>query len=278
MKYLKLKCPICPHGCLLDRQETGFCRARRHVDDRIISINYGKITSMALDPIEKKPLARFLPGSRVLSVGSFGCNLRCGFCQNSSISMCGEAEVGMVYVAPDALAERAADLVPQGNIGVAFTYNEPFIGFEYLKDSMREVKKRGLRNVLVTNGYICEEPLLTLLPDIDVMNIDLKGFSETFYKKLKGDLETVKNTIRQAQTACHVEVTTLIIPDENDKEEETAAIARWLASMNPEIPYHISRFFPQYQYQDKPATDVRKIYRLAEIARRHLKYVYTGNC
>ncbi len=275
---MKLKCPICPHGCLLDRQETGFCRARRNIDDRIISVNYGKITSMALDPIEKKPLARFFPGSRILSVGSFGCNLRCGFCQNNSISMSGEEDAGTVYIAPEALAARAAELVLQGNIGVAFTYNEPFIGFEYLRDSLMSVRKSGLRNVLVTNGYVCEEPLLTLLPYIDAMNIDLKGFTGRFYKHLQGDLETVKNTIRQSQAVCHVEVTTLIIPDENDAEEEIAAISRWLGAINPDLPYHISRFFPQYQYQDRHATDVRKIYRLAEIARRHLRYVYTGNC
>ncbi|MDR2888732.1 MAG: AmmeMemoRadiSam system radical SAM enzyme [Lachnospiraceae bacterium] len=276
---MKKQCLICPHRCQLAENETGFCRARRMVGGEVTAINYGKITALALDPIEKKPLHHFHPGSNILSVGSFGCNLRCGFCQNHRISMSGEGKsLETVTILPAELADRAAKAVDAGNIGVAFTYNEPFIGYEYLLDGTAAVRAKGLKNVLVTNGYVCEQPLKKLLPAIDAMNIDLKGFRPEFYRQLGGDLETVKQTIRLAQEAVHVEVTTLIIPGENDSEAEMTALARWLASLDPEIVLHISRFFPQYQYGQRTATPVGLIHRLTAVAGAHLKYVYPGNC
>ena len=275
---MKALCKLCFHHCALDDGQTGLCRARACQDGKIISLNYGKLTSLALDPIEKKPLRRFHPGSLILSVGSFGCNLRCPFCQNHEISMAGDSGIQTVEVSPEQLAAQAAELVPHGNIGVAYTYNEPLIGYEYVRDCAALVHEQGMVNVLVTNGTVEEEPWRALLPLIDAANIDLKGFTPAWYRRLGGDLETVKRSIALAAERCHVEVTTLLIPGENDSEEEIRELARWLASISPEIPLHLSRFFPQYQMVDRLPTPVEQVYRLAEAARGYLSYVYTGNC
>lgn len=269
-------CDLCPHHCRLSEGQTGACKARRCIDGTITCINYGKLTSIALDPIEKKPLNRFHPGSMILSVGSFGCNLHCPFCQNSEISQTDRAPVW--HVRPQALVRKATQLVAEGNIGIAYTYNEPLISYEYVLDCAKLAKEKGLVNVLVTNGMICPEPLAKLLPYIDAMNVDLKGFTTRFYQMVKGDLETVKNTIVQSVAAhCHVEVTTLIVPRENDTTEEITAIAQWLASLNPDIPLHISRFFPSYKMTDRASTPVRTILAHVETAKQYLHYVYGGN-
>ena len=275
---MKTRCELCFHHCELDENQTGLCRARGCQDGRIIPLNYGKLTSLALDPIEKKPLRRFRPGSLVLSVGSFGCNLRCPFCQNHEISMAGDGQLQTVELSPEQLAAKAAELVPQGNIGVAYTYNEPLIGYEYVRDCAALVHERGLVNVLVTNGTIEEALWRELLPLIDAANIDLKGFTAAWYRKLGGDLDTVKRSIAIAAERCHVEVTTLLIPGENDSVEEVRELVRWLAGIDPDIPLHLSRFFPRYRMTDLPPTPVEKVYRLADEARAYLTYVYTGNC
>ena len=270
-------CALCPHHCDIPEGRVGLCRARCNTGGTIVCGNYGRLTSLALDPIEKKPLARFYPGSLILSVGSYGCNLRCPFCQNSEISMA-DGSAQTVYVPPQQLVEKALELVPQGNIGLAFTYNEPLIGCEYVRDCASLSHTHGLKTVLVTNGMICEEPLLKLLPDIDAMNIDLKGFTQEFYGKLGGDLETVQRTIALAARHCHVEVTTLVIPGENDGEDEMDALSAWLSSIDPEIPLHISRFFPRYKMAGKSPTPVETVRRLCGVAQKHLRHVYTGNC
>ena len=275
---MKALCELCFHHCALDEGQTGLCRARACQDGKIVSLNYGKLTSLALDPIEKKPLRRFHPGSLILSVGSFGCNMRCPFCQNHEISMAGDSGIPTVEVSPEQLAAQAAELVPHGSIGVAYTYNEPLTGYEYVRDCAALVHEQGMVNVLVTNGTVEEEPWRALLPLIDAANIDLKGFTPAWYWRLGGDLETVKRSIALAAERCHVEVTTLLIPGENDSEEEIRELARWLASISPEIPLHLSRFFPQYQMVDRLPTPVEQVSRLAETARRYLSYVYTGNC
>ena len=275
---MKTLCELCFHHCGLDEGQTGLCRARGCQDGKIVCLNYGKLTSLALDPIEKKPLRRFYPGSLILSVGSFGCNLRCPFCQNHEISMAGEGEIQTVEVPPKQLAAKAAELVPQGNIGLAYTYNEPLIGYEYVRDCAALIHERGLVNVLVTNGTVEEAPWRALLPLIDAVNIDLKGFTAAWYRKLGGDLDTVKRSIVLAAEQCHVEVTTLLIPGENDSAEEVRELARWLASVDPKIPLHLSRFFPWYQMTGHPPASVERIYRLADEARAYLSCVYTGNC
>ena len=273
----KVICHICPHACVLEQGQTGLCRARSNLSGQVRSINYGLITSMALDPIEKKPLKRFYPGSKILSVGSFGCNLACPFCQNYSISMAGSAQANSTYISPEVLVRSAASARERGNIGIAFTYNEPLVGFEYVYDSCVKAKRQNLESVLVTNGYINPAPLEKLLGYVSAMNIDLKGYSEAFYQGIGGDLNTVRQTILSSAERCHVEITTLIIPGQNDSEEEMTALSDWLASVSPEIPLHISRFFPNYKMCDRQATPKSTIISLAVIARRRLHYVYTGN-
>ncbi|TQI66702.1 AmmeMemoRadiSam system radical SAM enzyme [Clostridium sp. KNHs216] len=275
---MKIICEICPHHCALEEGQTGFCRARRNNGGKVICDNYGKVTGLALDPIEKKPLRRFCPGGKILSVGSYGCNLRCPFCQNSSISMTDGEHTESAAVPPEALAEKAAELVPRGNIGVAYTYNEPLVGYEFVRDCAALVRERGLKNVAVTNGCICEGPLKELLPLIDAVNIDLKGFTERFYRMVGGDLKTVMRAIELSAQSCHTEVTTLVIPGENDSDGEMDALSGWLASVDAEIPLHVTRFFPCFQMTDRGPTPVETVYRLAEIARGHLRYVYVGNC
>ena len=275
---MKAECEICPHHCVLEDGQTGICRARKNSGGEIICENYGKVTSIALDPIEKKPLRRFYPGSKILSVGSYGCNMRCPFCQNSDIAMANGDKIETKFVPPEILIEKALELTAQGNIGIAYTYNEPLVGYEYVLDSAKLAQKSNLKNVVVTNGTICEKPLTELLPFIDAMNIDLKSFTERFYKMIGGDLETVKQTIRLAAKECHVEITTLIVPGENDSEAEIAELSEWLASVNPEIPLHITRFFPRWKMTDRDATPLETIYSLAKTAKKHLQYVYEGNC
>lgn len=274
---MKVVCNICPHHCYIGEGKLGFCKARKNIGGEIICENYGKLTSIAVDPIEKKPLNRFYAGSSILSVGSYGCNLRCPHCQNNRISMTSGGKVETQEVMPEKLIDLAEILKARGNIGIAYTYNEPLIGYEYVKDCAKLAKQKGLKNVVVTNGYICEGPLLELLPFIDAMNIDLKAFTDEFYQTMQGDLKTVKTTIAHAAKQCHVEVTTLIIPDENDSEEEMKQLSAWLASIDSNIPLHISRFFPSWHTVDKCPTPVETIYRLAEIARGNLRYVYEGN-
>ena len=272
-------CEICPHHCRLESGQTGRCRARANRDDVVVSESYGVVTALAMDPIEKKPLVHFHPGSSILSVGSFGCNMNCPFCQNSHISMIGLPAVRpYTKIEPERLVEIALAEQKHGNIGLAFTYNEPLVGFEFTMDCAKLSANAGLKNILVTNGYICGEVLLKLLPYIHGMNIDLKGFREEYYKRLGGDLETVKSTIRLASGMCHVEITTLIVPGENDDEGEIAELAAWLAGISPDIPYHVSRFFPKWKMQDREATPVEKVYALADRARQYLRYVYEGNC
>ena len=273
------QCSICPRKCQLKEGQVGFCRARACVNGNVVPINYGKVTSLALDPIEKKPLFHFYAGSKILSVGSFGCNLRCPFCQNYEISMAGIDDIAHQDVTPWELTDLAIKLAhePAGNLGVAFTYNEPFISYEFVRDCCVLLHQAGLKTVLVSNGHINREPLVELLPLIDAMNIDLKGFSQAYYDYVGGNFECVKQTIATAFNKCHVEVTTLIVPTKNDSTEEMEAEAKWLASVSAEIPLHISRYFPRYK-SDIPATPVETVYRLRDTAQKYLKFVHTGNC
>ncbi len=271
-------CELCFHHCDLSGGQTGFCRARVCRNGAVVPLNYGKVTSLALDPIEKKPLRRFHPGSMILSVGCFGCNLRCPFCQNYRISVSGDGELETTELSPESLVNKALELRPYGNIGVAYTYNEPLVGYEYVRDCAALVHEKGVLNVLVTNGTIEEAPWRELLPLIDAANIDLKGFTPEWYRRLGGDLEKVKRSITLAVERCHVEVTTLLVPGENDSEEEIRSLARWLASVDRSIPLHLSRFFLRYRMTDKLPTPVERVCHLADAAREYLSFVYTGNC
>ena len=284
------ECDVCFRRCDIREGGTGFCGARTCEGGIIKAKNYGRITSLALDPVEKKPLARFYPGARILSVGSYGCNLRCPFCQNYQISWSEEAESfadKADFLSPEELAELAASVRGRGNIGVAFTYNEPLIGYEFVRDTAKLVKERGMKNVLVTNGTASLRVLEELAPYIDAMNIDLKGFTERYYRDiLKGNREMVMDFIAGAVKICHVELTTLIVPGENDTEEEIRELSQWIAGLKgtegetvgPEIPLHITRFFPRFHMTDRMATDVALIRSLVAAAKKELKYVYAGNC
>lgn len=274
---MTVTCDLCFHHCTLAQGQTGACRARANREGTIVPLNYGRLTALALDPIEKKPLRRFYPGSRILSVGSFGCNLRCPFCQNAEIAAAGAGSCTWDCT-PDQLVREALRLRDRGNIGVAYTYNEPLVGYEYVRDCARLVRQAGMVNVLVTNGTIEERPWRELLPWLDGVNIDLKGFTPDWYRRLGGDLETVRRSIALAAEHCHLEVTTLIVPGENDSEAEMRALSAWLVSVRPDIPLHVSRFFPRHRMQDRPPTPVATVRRLAEVAREQLQYVYTGNC
>ena len=271
-------CNYCHHHCLLQEGKTGFCRVRTLQEGKNFCGNYGFITSLALDPIEKKPLNRFYPGTWILSMGSYGCNLRCPFCQNFSISQNGRDAFPPVIATPEQLAAKAAELKSRNNIGIAFTYNEPLLSWEFIRDAGRRVHENGQKNVVVTNGNFSVEIAENLAGIVDAYNIDLKGFTPEWYRKLGGDLEMAKAFITEAVKNAHVELTTLIVPGENDTPEEMEAIARWIASLSPDIPLHVSKFFPRWNMVDRNETPVGRVYRLAEVARKYLQFVYTGNC
>ena len=278
-------CDVCFRQCKIEEDQTGFCGARTCRDGQIIAANYGKLTSLALDPIEKKPLKMFQPGSMILSLGSYGCNLRCPFCQNSSISWSQKAfeyKYRADFYEPDEIVKTALELRPRGNIGLAFTYNEPLVGYEFVRDTARLAKKAGLQNVLVTNGTASQKVLSEILPYIDAMNIDLKAFTDHFYRDfIGGDFQMVKDFITSAAQSCHVELTMLIIPGENDSEEEMRQLSAWVAALENQtgkkIPLHITRFFPAFKLTDRGPTPVNTILRLVEVAKENLEFVFPGN-
>jgi pyruvate formate lyase activating enzyme len=270
-------CGTCFYHCRLARGQIGQCNARYNHDGKIQPLNYGQLTALALDPVEKKPLKLFYPGKMILSAGSYGCNLHCPFCQNADIS---QTDSGCVteYVSPEELAGKAEQLKDRGNIGVAYTYNEPLVCWEYVRDTSNLVHERGMKNVIVTNGCVSSSVLEDVLPYADAMNIDLKGFTKEWYRELKGDLETVKDAIVMCAERCHVELTTLIVPGWNDSEDEMRLLAGWVASVDRNIALHITRFFPRYHMTHVNPTPVHTIYELADTARRYLPNVFPGNC
>ena len=278
-------CDVCFRHCTIEEGATGFCGGRTCRDGKIVATNYGRLTALALDPIEKKPLKMFHPGSQILSLGSYGCNLRCPFCQNFSISWSQKAfeyKYKAEYYAPEEIVKAALNLRPRGNIGLAFTYNEPLIGYEFVRDTAKLSKESGMQNVLVTNGTATLKILKEISPYIDAMNIDLKAFTNRFYKDfLEGDFQMVKDFIQTAATSCHVELTTLIIPGENDSEEEMRELTAWVAGLenqlNKKIPLHITRFFPTFKLTDRDPTSVSTILHLVEIAKENMEFVFPGN-
>ena len=274
-------CTVCPNGCVLAEGATGACRARRNVDGKIIAAAYGRATSIAWDPVEKKPLARWKPGGWVLSVGGYGCNLRCPWCQNASISQAGERDVywrtlSPVVLVSNAVFRRAKD--PRA-VGIAYTYNEPLICWEYVRDCAVQAHEVELSNVLVSNGCVSPWVMDELAPLIDAANIDLKAFRQETYDRCGGSLAAVKATIERlaAEPGCHLEVTWLVVPDVNDTADELREAVLWLASVDPGIVLHVTRYHPAWK-MDTPATPVDTVYHLAELARETLPFVYTGNC
>ena len=273
----EITCPVCFRHCRLKEGQTGKCSARENSNGKICCTNYGKLTSVALDPIEKKPLAFFYPGSMILSIGSYGCNMDCPFCQNESISCANENTVKWKYFSPEEVMDLAQTEKKNGNIGVAYTYNEPMISYEYIRDTARLVREVNMKNVVVTNGAFCIDTLEQVLPYTDAFNIDLKGFTNGWYETMGGDLETVKRFISRAVDDSYVELTTLVIPGKNDSEQEMRNISRWIASLDRNIPLHITRFFPRRDYSDMNPTGISVLEHLKEVASEYLNTVLLGN-
>lgn len=271
----KTFCRLCPKLCNIREGKTGFCRVRKNEEGTLYTLNFGKCTAVAVDPIEKKPLYHFYPGHDILSLGTFGCNLRCGFCQNWQIA---HGDPDSRELSPRQVVELAVKYASAGDcVGVAYTYSEPFMWYEFVYETARELRERGLKNVLVTNGYVNPEPLEELLPYIDAMNIDVKAFTDDFYKsQCVGMLKPVLRTVEMSVSRCHVEITTLLVTGLNDLEEEIRKLVDWVAGLEPSPPLHFSRYFPNYKMEREP-TPLRTLEKAREIAMEKLDYVYIGN-
>jgi pyruvate formate lyase activating enzyme len=275
----RIQCDVCPRLCKLHEGQRGLCFVRARQDDRIVLTTYGRSSGFCIDPIEKKPLAHFLPGSAVLSFGTAGCNLTCKFCQNWDISKARAFDRLQAEAGPEEIAEAA---VRSRCPSVAYTYNDPVIFLEYAVDVAKACRARGIKNVAVSAGYICEEPRREFFAHMDAANIDLKAFTEGFYKRLcSAQLEPVLDTLIyiKHETNVWLEITTLLIPGENDGPAEVAALSDWmLEKLGPDVPLHFTAFHPDYRMLDRPRTPARTLLEARRIAMaRGLRYVYTGN-
>jgi pyruvate formate lyase activating enzyme len=274
----RVKCYLCPHECLISAGKSGICGARKNIGGELYSLNYGFITGMSYDPIEKKPLYHYYPGSQILSIGTAGCNLHCPFCQNYQLSRYFDDNKDAApeeQYSPEAMLAMLVSKSAFG--GIAYTYSEPNVWLEYVYDTALLLSKHGYKNVMVSNGYINPEPLAKVMPYLDAANIDLKAFTEEGYRKLGGKLAPVLRTINQYKEAGkHIELTTLVVTGLNDTIEELEKLVKWVASVDKKIPLHLSRYFPQYQYQ-KPSTSLDFLDEAYKMAAAHLDYVYLGN-
>ena len=275
----RIQCDVCPRDCKLREGQRGFCFVREREGDQIVLSTYGRSSGFAIDPIEKKPLNHFYPGSSVLSFGTAGCNLACKFCQNWDISKSREMDTLADRASPEAIARAAKDA---GAHSVAFTYNDPTIFIEYAMDTADACHALGLATVSVTAGYIHAQPRVDMYSKIDAANVDLKAFTEAFYFEQTGShIEPVKETIRYLvkETSVWTELTTLLIPGLNDSDAELHQLSEWIATeLGPDVPLHFSAFHPDYKLTDRPPTPVATLRRAREIARsKGLRYVYTGN-
>jgi pyruvate formate lyase activating enzyme len=273
-----VQCFLCPNACVISPSQWGACKARKNIDGKLYSMVYGKIATSHVDPIEKKPFFHVLPGSTAFSIATTGCNMRCLFCQNWDISQAFPADVPAEAATPDEVVTRA---VASGARSIAFTYNEPVIAYEYMLDIAKLAKAKGLKTVVVSNGYIEDEPLRELLKYIDAYKVDLKAFNETFYKKFTGGrLGSVLKSLKIIkQSGVWLEIVNLLVPGENDSDDDLRAIARWIKeNLGDSVPLHFSRFFPQYKLKNLPPTPPETLVRARKIAMEEgLKFVYTGN-
>jgi len=280
-KNKKVKCLACSHKCIIEEGKNGICFVRKNIKGKLYLLVYGKIISHHVDPIEKKPLFHFMPGTSTYSIGTFGCNFRCSFCQNYEISQAQESEEYLEGLFGESMTPEQIvnEALKSGCKSIAYTYNEPTIFIEFVKDVAKLAKKKGLKNIFVTNGFMSKEALDFISPYIDAMNIDLKAFSDRFYlKTCKASLKPVLETIKRAhKKKIHIEITTLLIPGENDSANEIKEIAKFIASVDKSIPWHLSRFFPMYKMLDKKVTGIDKLKEAEKIGKKYLKYVYIGN-
>ncbi len=272
----KVRCRLCPHSCVILPGKTSLCRVRENREGTLYALNYNLATSLALDPVEKKPLYHVHPGGYLLSVGTFGCNFACRFCQNWHISQerPRTADISADGLVKTALREKAGY---PSLVGIAYTYNEPTVWIEFVLEAASRAKEEGLVNALVTNGYISKEALNEVLPFVDALNIDVKAWDEDFYRRLiRGRLKPVLETVEESLKEAWVEVTYLVVPGENDAEKDVEALARHLSSLSPSLPLHLSRYFPNYRMGGGP-TPLEKLERLKDVAGEHLHHVYIGN-
>jgi pyruvate formate lyase activating enzyme len=268
----KIQCLLCPVGCVIADGKIGVCMGRKNEGGVLYAINYGRLVSLSMDPIEKKPLYHFHPGTHILSTGPNGCNLSCQNCQNWTIS---QEESPTEFMSPEDLVKVA---LKENSVGIAYTYTEPLIWYEYVSDTAKIAKGKNLANVLVTNGYVHEQPLKDLLPLIDAMNIDLKSMDDDFYKKnCKGKLPYVLKTIELSyKHGTHIEITNLLIPTMNDSDEQIQRLVDFITGLSDRIPLHFSRYFPAYK-MNIPATPLATLQNAFLLGKRKLKYVYVGN-
>lgn len=275
----RIQCDVCPRFCRLAEGQRGFCFVRARENDEIVLTTYGRSSGFCIDPIEKKPLNHFYPGTSVLSFGTAGCNLACNFCQNWDISKSREIDTLADSASPDQLAKAAAR---HGCRSVAYTYNDPVVFMEYAIDVAQACSERGIRSVAVTAGYMCEEPREEFYKHMDAANVDLKAITDDFYWKLaKGRLQPVLDTLLyiQRETDVWLEITNLLIPKENDSEKELSALTEWIAvNLGPEVPLHFTAFHPDWKMREKPATSWQTLRMARRIALQNgLRHVYTGN-
>ena len=272
-KENKVQCLLCPKICIIEPGKSGFCQIRKNIDGKLYSLIYGKTAGIAVDPIEKKPLFHFHPHEVIFSLGTRGCNLDCTFCQNWHISQNPEA-----YLDDITKEDIVNEVLKRKIFGIAYTYNEPFIWYEFVRDTAKLAKENNIENVLVTNGYINPEPLEEILPFISAMNIDIKAMDDVFYKSTcKASLDPVLNTIKRAKQSCHIELTNLIIPTLNDSEEQIEKLTDWIFENTvADTPLHLTRYFPCYKL-NLPPTPVKTLKRAQEIAEKKLKFVHLGN-
>jgi pyruvate formate lyase activating enzyme len=277
-----VQCQVCDHFCAIKPGEAGKCGVRRNVDGTLTLVVYGEAIAVHVDPIEKKPLFHFMPGGDILSIGTYGCNFRCPFCQNWQMSQARDFDDHRDYLGQAAMPQLLVDTCLKNNTPmIAYTYNEPTVFFEYTYDTAKLAHEHGIKNVYVSNGYMSEAALDMIEPYLDGINVDLKAFTEEFYREqCQARLEPVKRKIAHMarETDIWIEVTTLLIPGLNDSDEELRAIAAWLAKVDPDMPWHVSAFHPDYHMQDRPRTAQRDLARAYEIGKQAgLHYVYVGN-
>ncbi|BES64127.1 AmmeMemoRadiSam system radical SAM enzyme [Gottschalkiaceae bacterium SANA] len=266
----QIRCELCPNRCVIEEGKTGVCGVRKHIKGKLVTESYGKVTALQVDPIEKKPLAYFHPGVQVFSIGSYGCNLKCPYCQNHPIA---HGKPASTAYSPDEVVEA----VQRRELNfLAFTYNEPLVGFEFVLDTAKLAKEAGITTIMVSNGYVEGEPLADLLPYIDAWNIDLKGFYPQTYQRLGGQVQPVLKTIEQVAAVAHVEITILLVPGINDDREELKSLFEWLGALDPSIPLHLNRYFPAWNYHEPP-TSVDWMKAVAQDARHVCHRVNLGN-
>ncbi len=272
-----VRCLACSNKCFIENGKTGICGVRKNIRGKLYLLVYGKVVSMNVDAIEKKPLYHFLPGTKSFSIGTVGCNFRCDWCQNFDISQV--SKQGGIFgedMTPEQIVEKA---IKTGCKSISYTYNEPTIFIEFVKDVAKIAKKKGLKNVLVTNGYLSKENFNYICDYIDAMSIDLKSFKNEVYKKYCGGrLKPVLDTIKRAyKKGIWIEVTTLVIPKLNDSEKELEKISKFIASIDKNIPWHISRFFPAYKMLDRQITPIESLEKAYKIGKKYLKEIHIGN-